>query len=301
LYFWAHTVATDWSGEQYLVTNKSGTTDGPATISTGQGFFVTASDANNATITFNNSLRETGNNDTFLRPASGNQDKIWLNVASNNDKGCQILLAFNNICTDGFDAQYDASQFNNANDISFYSNGVGANTDKLAIQTRGLLADDDTIVPLGVIVNDDQINNVTISIDHLENLTNEDIYLKDNLLNTVTNLKEGNYSFTISQTGDINNRFELLFSRNTLSLDQIKENTNITIAQNANVFIVNATATSKIKQVEVYNMIGQQVENVQKTASTIEIPNNKYAKGTILIFKATLDNGSVISKKVIKM
>ena len=299
-YFWSHDTGLNWSGESYKTwTLLGGTSGAPVNIATGQGFFVTSTAA--GTFTFSNDQRVTGNNDTFLRPAN-NLDKVWLNVISDTNAGSQILVGFIPTKTDGFDAQYDAAQINSGTDnISFSSKGTDANTTNLVIQARNVLSDDDTIIPLNVFINDANIQTATISIDHLENLTDRNIFLKDNLLNTLTDLKQGNYPFTVSQTGVINNRFEVLFSRNALAVNENSVTTQLTVAQKGDYFTLSTSDNHTIDSANLYNMLGQNLGFFKANSNNLQIPATNIASGTVLIIKTTLDNGNVISKKVVKL
>ena len=301
LYFWAHTIGGNWSTEEYKVWNSTGSVNGaPATISTGQGFFVVANAA--GTLTFNNALRVTSGNNTFLRPNADNLDKVWLNLLSNTNVRSQILLGFNGICTDGYDMQYDARRFNSGNTVSLSSNGIGTNTNNLAIQTRGLLTDTDTTIPLNVVTTDDAITSLTISIDHFENLADTNIYLIDNVANITHDLKMGAYTFNITQAGSLDGRFEVVFSRNALSTQDFNITNKDLILANVDATHIGVKMTSGdiITNFKAYDALGKLVINTKPNQSTFNV-DTKINEGTILFINVTLENGQVLIKKFIKM
>ncbi len=311
-YFWTHEHAENtgtWV-DDYAVYNSSGSTSGNATapaptyIASGQGLFAVATPGSGtSTFTFKNSYRVKDQNNQFLRnPNEVDLDKIWLNLSSTSAGiNSQILVGFNAICSNGFDAQYDATRFNSGSTLSFYSTGIGVNTEKLAIQTRGLLTSTDEIIPLGFDLTDASITSLVISIDHFENLTHSDIYLKDNLLNTIHDLKLSDYTFTQTQIGDINTRFELALSRNALATNE-NELLNALIITNEDATHINITMqnNSTITGFKAYTILGKLVIDTKpnKDNFTIHTPNLK--QGSVLFIKAQLENGQILHTKFIK-
>ncbi|MEE9350297.1 MAG: hypothetical protein V3U80_09645 [Flavobacteriaceae bacterium] len=299
LYFWAHTQGGNWSTEEYKEWNSGGSTNGaPALIATGQGFFAVANAS--GTLTFNNAMRvKTDNN--FLRPAISDLDKVWLNLMSNTNVRSQILIGFNGICSDGFDPQYDAVKFASTNAVTLASNGIGDDTTNLAIQTRGLLNNVDTIVPLIVSINDATITNLTLSIDHLENLENYDIFLKDYFTGVTHNLKLGDYTFEASQVGPITERFDVVFSKNALSTDNtVIESDDLLLINNEDNFTVKMRNGKIITNIQAFDILGKQVVDMNPNSNNFDV-NTNLNQGTVLIIKATLENGQVVTKKFIKL
>ena len=301
-HFWSNntgtTTGSSWATGEYLVTNKTGSTnDGPAIIASGQGFFVVANASGN--LKFTNAMRVTANN-TFMRTPPQELKRVWLNTVSNTNTGSQILIAFEPVFgTDGKDAQYDAERLNNAANVSFYSSGIGVGTEKLAIQTRSDLSNDVTI-PVGIATNDSAINSLTISIDHFENLDSTDIYLVDNELNITHNLKMSDYTFTLTQTGTIDNRFEILFSRNTLiTNDELLTSENLIVSNNQSNIDIKLVGDETISTVDVFDVLGKKLLSAIVNSKQISLQNS-INDGTILFVKVSLHNGQIISKKIIK-
>ncbi len=307
LHFWRHAAAADGSGnfnESYAVrTSGLSTYSAPVYIASGQGFFAVANGSTGTLeIEFKNEYRYTGNNTNFLRPNSQDLDNVWLNLTTSTNVDAQIAIGFNPICTDGFDNQYDAHNINSGSYLSFYSKGIGANTDNLVIQLRNLLNNNDVVIPLGFNLSNASITNLTISIDHFENLTYYDMYLKDLDLNIVHDLKLSDYDFTTSQTGNISTRFELLFSRNTLATSSaIINQSNLVITNNAEDSInINMLNDTKITNFKAFGVLGKLLINKNTNATDFTIHTNVKA-GTVLFVKATLENGQILSTKFVKM
>lgn len=303
LHFWRHAQGADASGnfnESYAVKTATGSTFGaPSTISTGQGFFAEASAT--GTLTFKNDLREIGNNDTFLRPVN-NLDKAWFNITTSSGVEAQVQVGFISTCTDDFDNQHDAHNISSGSYLELYTNGVGVNAQDLVIQARAPLANNDAIIPLGFKMNNAAITDLTISLDHFENLIGYEILLKDLDLNIIHNIKQSDYHFTINQTGDFGSRFEILFNRSTLSIDKIiLSNEDIILSNlNANSLNVKTINGGVISSFKVYDILGKLVLNTNPNSNNFDI-NNDIDHGTILFVKATLTNGQIISKKFIKL
>ncbi|MEE9348733.1 MAG: hypothetical protein V3U80_01645, partial [Flavobacteriaceae bacterium] len=305
-YFWDNDLTGVNSGtytdQGYAVYNNGGNTNTPPTsIDVGQGFFAVASAANIGTMTFKNSMREASAG-TFLRPTTSNLDKIWLNLTdANNTLSSQILIGFNPICSDAFDARYDARSFDLYNSIAMYSFGTGTDTDHLAIQTRGELDLNDTVVPLGISVSDASVTNLSISIDHLESLEHYDVYLIDHVENTTHNMKLADYNFTVSATGALDTRFELTFSRNALSTDNtVIESDDLLLINNEDNFTVKMRNGKIITNLQAFDILGKQVVDMNPNSSNFDV-NTNLNQGTVLIIKATLENGQVVTKKFIRL
>jgi len=138
-----------------------------------------------------------------------------------------------------------------------------------------------------------------ISIDHLDGeLENASIYLKDNLLNTIHDLKQSSYQVNISTLGNIDNRFELLFRRNALATNEniLKNNINIF---NQNNFI-KLNAYKQISSIKIYNVLGKLLTNKNTNSKEVTLTDN-YKTGSVLLFKITFSDGTTTNKKFIKL
>ncbi len=267
-------------------------------VASGQGFFANVN--GNGTIRFTNQMRVVNENNHFLRPASNNQiDRVWLNLTkTDNTIFRQIYVGFHDAATDGFINGQDGARMANGSNTDFYS--IIPNDDRrFAIQNLGTFNDTKT-VNLGLEIIED--GTYTISIDHVEGIfdNNQTVYLEDIQTNTIHNLSSGAYTFNTLIGDNIDTRFTLRFTNTALSTSNNTLATNLIVAQNSTNFKVTTSDQSELNSVELFNLLGQKLGEYHTQNKTIQIPNSKYNNGTILILKATLANGSIITKKVIK-
>ncbi|MBN2867525.1 MAG: T9SS type A sorting domain-containing protein [Flavobacteriaceae bacterium] len=277
-------------------------------IPSGQGFFVLYDDAATSatgSVIFKNSMRVSGNNDQFFRASStNNPNKIWLRLTSDIGLNNQIGIGYVNGATSQNDGGfYDAKKTGAVmNSLAFYSVIPGDNN-KFVIQ--GKAPSDlsvDEVIPLGFLTNIDVVTIYTISIDNLEGdfLTNNTVYLKDNLNSTIHDLTASDYNFT-SVVGEFNNRFEIVFNNASLSIDNneiTSNNLSIIELENDNImFKVGQNFT--IQSIQIFDTLGKEVYNFKGENST-ETYNIKELSSSLYIAKVTLNNGQTITKKAIK-
>ena len=153
---------------------------------------------------FTNEMRLDGQNNQFFRGSSSKikssteeRDRIWLDITSEEGGAFnQILVGFFNEASSGFDRGYDGVKFNGGNYISFYSQ-IG--DDRYAIQGLGSYSSDKQIT-LGF--DTYIVQTFKISISRIEGiLKTEEVYLVDNELGIVHDLKASDYEFEITETG----------------------------------------------------------------------------------------------------
>ncbi|MDR6845226.1 T9SS sorting signal type C domain-containing protein [Flavobacterium granuli] len=230
LYFWTHNTAITQSGSFYVyspndyavylltggVKATSGGTVPGKTIAAGQSFFVTSKTA--GVFKFNNAMRNTtavlapGSNSQFFRMSktkkteSVDKSRVWLNLTNSDGIFKQLLVGYITGATNEMDNLYDAVSFDGNAYADFYSINK---TNNLAIQGRTLPFDKTDKVPLGYRTT--VAGTFQISIDNVDGeLTNQTVFLEDNLTKTIHNLKNGPYSFTTAK-GTFNDRFTLVY------------------------------------------------------------------------------------------
>ena len=286
-------------------------------IPSGQGFFVVYSDAatpdstvgniSEGTVIFNNSMRVTGDNTQFFRTNHKNKDKnnkLWLNLTSDNGVFNQILIAYATGATDAYDGMAYDTQKNLSSGTSaiLYSNIEGSNK-KFAIQGKAPSnLTDDEIISIGYKTSIEIPTIYTLSIAQLEGdfLINNTIYLKDNLLYKIHNLKDSDYNFT-SEVGEFNNRFEIIFSQDALSVNNTIANENaLSIIEHKNGDVqFKLNAPNKISNIKIIDLQGRVLYDyeVDSKDEVLKLSNLSRAP---YIAKVTLDNNFVITKKAIK-
>ncbi|RED94955.1 autotransporter outer membrane beta-barrel domain-containing protein [Marinoscillum furvescens] len=139
------------TNSDYITANAIGTVNnGPSGdsfhgyIASGQGFFVqVTSETADASVTFNESQRVSGNNNSFFRKAKASSH---LKLALAGEFYNELLIGFRADATTGFDKRYDAVKLKGNDAFSFYSL---LNDQRLAIQGLPELTSEELTVALG--------------------------------------------------------------------------------------------------------------------------------------------------------
>jgi autotransporter-associated beta strand protein len=294
LYFWRRTNG-NISTTAYATLNRAGATGTsfgltPSTdIAIGQGFIVSPG---TSTLRFTNAMRTSSNSATFLR-TNEERSRFWLNLTSLGGSFCQTLLAYMPNATSGIDNGIDGRYFNDA-PVALTSL-IGS--EEYTIQGRALPFSTSDSVPLGFKTN--VAGNYTIAIDHVDGLfsNGQAIYLKDNLLNTVTNLGAGSYSFA-SAVGTFNSRFEIVY-QSMLDVNNPEFTTNNVIAFNDNGDIRINSGSTVMEQVRVYDLQGRLLVE-KKPINATETRINTTAVNQVLLLEITATTGSKVIKKIIQ-
>lgn len=301
-------------------------------IPVGQGFFVyrDVSSTGSGTIIFNNNQRsfvKEDDIDDLLAPISNtlfkfsplkkkeivNVDrftdnsndpvyndynpKIRLGFNTANNHHRQLLIGFmNDLATDGVDIGYDGYQIDTQkNDSYFLINDL-----EYTIQGVGTF-DVSRAYPLGV--KTDVIGNVQFIVDSKEFLpANQKIYIHDKETAVYYDITEKATEVNLP-VGTYNTRFELTFQTDkSLAIKENELPESMLMIYNNEVkkkLLVSKNQSVDIKEISIYNIIGQQLSTLKKVPNlnTIEIPFN-VQRGVYLI-KVITDKG-VISKKILK-
>ncbi|NMH28600.1 T9SS type A sorting domain-containing protein [Flavobacterium silvaticum] len=302
-------------GDQYLTYN--GTTSVPpgfnGNIASGQGFFVQGK-STSGTVTFQNTFRykETlpvYNNSQFYRTSAQAQDAteslpenpgddseasksiIWLSLVNAANSSVSTAIGYVEGATMEKDRVYDAST--EAGTFSIYSL---INEDKVIINGRALPFEDSDTVPVGFAVPSTGIYNIAVNqVQGLFEDQTQAIYLKDNYLDIIHDLRAAPYTFT-ALSGNFENRFTLQYTTNALSVgDQESNNTFAFISHQT----LQVQASSEIKNIEIFDLSGKHV-----TTYTVSDHGNQfssafgYATGFYLA-KINLANGISVTQKVV--
>ena len=335
VYIWTHntlpsTAAPDpfygdyvlnYTAEDYATVNKTGATVTAGAASTGtrvptayiaagQSFFIksanTMPNGTTANVTFNNAMRETGQNNNFFKQVSTTKNesiprsipdlekhRIWLNLTNNADAFSQILIGYIEGATKGLDRGFDGESLG-GNDVTFYSVIPEA---KLTIQGRNLPFDENDQIALGY--NAAVEGTYSIRIDHTDGLLdNQKIYLIDQLTQKTHDLRAKPYEFD-SEEGDFNDRFILRFNSTakTLGTETFELSNTVTVIVKENVTVKSTSET--IKTIEVFDLLGKKIDSYKKVNASQYTLNHLNKTTAGLIVKITLENDAVISKKII--
>jgi hypothetical protein len=204
-----------------------------------------------------------------------------------------MLVGYMPEATSGYDNAIDGRYINDApTALTSLING-----EEYTIQGRALPFNSSDVVPLNF--KTDIAGNYTIAIDHVDGFfsTGQPIYLKDNLLNTVTNLSSGSYSFA-SAIGTFNSRFEVVYE-SVLEVNTSEFSPNSVIAYSENGEININTGKTLIDQIRVYDLQGRLLAE-KKQINATETKTTSFAVNQLLLIEITAVNGAKITKKIIQ-
>ncbi len=259
-------------------------------INVGQGFIVKTS-GSATSLNFTNGMRTTNNGNLFFRTNDIERNRVWLNMSNTTGIACQTMVSYMENATNGFDNMIDGLFLNDSqNALTSLINNT-----EYAIQGRALPFDASDIVPLGF--KSELPGNFTISIDHVDGffLQDQNIFLKDNLTNTIHDLKAAPYNFTTAGGID-NTRFELVYE-NLLSVQPNQFTANQVVAYIQNNQLVINSGSVKMDRVEIYDIRGRLLVNTSDINAS-EIKMNVGSTRQVLVVKITSNDRQTVTKKV---
>lgn len=272
-------------------------------IASGQAFFVRG--IANASVVFTNAMRAKGRNNEFFRTAQSEnseeenpiaefeRNRIWLNLSNRNGAFSQTLFGYVQGATNGIDNGFDGEAFNH-NTISLYS----VQSDfRMTIQGRALPFDDNDVVNLGY--KSDNASTLQVGIDHTDDFfTDKNIYIKDNLLGIIHDLKNSPYLFETG-VGTYNDRFEIVYRQGTLSISNPNfDGKSVLIYKKQQAILVN-TGSEIIKELAVVDIQGRLLYDKKNiTTSQFEI-NGLPPVDQVLIIKVITQNGIQVYRKIV--
>jgi hypothetical protein len=330
LYFWTHnTPITNnvYTDSDYAVWNFSGGT-GTGTgvaganntppsgkIAAGQGFMVKGINLGTQTATFRNNMRIAGNNTNFYRMQEDfynerdamllsqstaieglERHRIWLDLTSDQGVFKEVLLAYVDNATNNYEEAFDGDVIDIGESVGFYSL---LSSHKLAIQGRVLPFDEGDIIPLGLQLPIAGSYNIQLSnFDGLFADTNTPVYLEDQLMHVVHNLRQGSYTF-VSESGTFDQRFVIRFTNNLLQVpvSDFDENS-VVVFKNNNIITVQSS-NLLMKEVNLYDVRGRLIMGKNNLETDKVIFDNLSLAQQVLLVHITTENGSVVVKKII--
>ena len=305
LYFWTHTAQGSNVGTNYASYNLTGGTKATAVvpnvgsfesetpsgiIQIGQGFIHKTSAVSNAI--FNNSMRDANNNGQFFKTTNTiEKNRIWFRMTGAETSN-QILLGYMTNATNEVDESIDGIQIATGSAIS-----TKIEDEKYVIQGRSLPFDNTDVVPLHLKIAN--AGSFTLNIDEVDGLFTGDqnIFVRDNLLNITHNIKENPYTFA-SEMGEFANRFEIIYQNSTLgnSATTFSENS-VMVYKKENILNVNSGKVN-MKSILIFDIRGRLILEKNNVNSTIFSKNLK-VENQVLIVKIKSENGSIVTKKII--
>jgi hypothetical protein len=312
-YFWTNNDITvtqqagsGYSGNNYAIYNLSGGTgavdpdpsQGNGTqvpngiIKVGQGFIVKSKVAGaGQALEFNNDIRlgyDPGA--IFYNSRKAAKNRFWLTLTSPANVANTILMAYIPEATNGFEINYDGELFVIGSD-SFYS-VLGSR--KLAIQGKADFVNEDKVA-LGNVYSRD--GEYKISIKTKEGIFdgNQNIYLKDKVLNKLINLSAGDYTFQAVKGTDAT-RFEIVYKEDLVLGTGAAEKSDFVVYKRGTDFVI--TSSSVLGKIEIYDASGRIVKSAKTNDKTMTLDASTFTNG-IYIIKAE-NSGNIKTKKIIK-
>jgi hypothetical protein len=261
-------------------------------IQVGQGFIARVP-ASGSTLQFTNTMRVVNNGNQFLRRTE-DRSRYWLNLTNDQGYFGQMMVAYMPNATNGYDPAIDGLYFNDS-DTALTSVIDGQN---YVIQGRALPFELTDVVALGF--KSELAGNFTIALNNFDgtifDTNNQAIYLKDNLTNTVHDLRAGSYNFT-TEAGVFNNRFEVQYD-NFLSAENPYLTADLVAVYKQNQEIVVNAGNIKLSKVQIYDVRGRLLIEKNNIDGS-EVRLNAGASNQVVLVKVISANNEVITKKVV--
>jgi hypothetical protein len=216
-----------------------------------------------------------------------------MDIVNSNNQSVRTLIGYLPDATVGKDRLFDAYGSVGAN-LSVFSI---VEDETLAIQGRPIPFDVNDQVPIGVRIPSQGTYSIAISaVDGLF-AQNQTIYLEDNMLNSVHNLSQSPYSFT-SDTGTFKDRFVIRYTTAALGNPNFENNTNVVVAvQNGQIKI--KSVSDQIRSVSIYDLLGREIIKKNNISENEVVFQHLNIKNQALIVKIKLENGQIVTQKVI--
>ncbi|WP_310560304.1 T9SS sorting signal type C domain-containing protein [Flavobacterium sp.] len=273
-------------------------------IGGGQAFFTTSLLAS-GTVTFNNSMRLSSTNtilsntqfyktsNTKTKTTTIEKHRIWLNLTNTNGVFKETLIGYLTDATNEYDKRFDGKSYDANEFADFYSISQEKN---LAIQGRALPFDENDQVPLGFRTTIEGPLSITIA-DSDGLLKAQPVFIEDKLTSTTFDLRSGAYKF-ISKSGTFNDRFVLRYTDKTLGTSDFETLENPVLVSSKNKQIKVNSKLESIDKVSVYDLLGRQLFKKDKVNKSEFVITTLTAAQQVLLVKITLQNGNVVTKKI---
>ncbi|CAM3695202.1 YDG domain-containing protein [Flavobacterium gelidilacus] len=261
-------------------------------IQVGQGFIAKST---STSLNFTNSMRVADNDNLFLKSSNTvDKSRIWLDLTNTDGLFCQTLIGYMSTATSGVDSRIDGRIFSQPTNGATLTSIIG-NDSSYIIQGKGTFVDTD-VVPLAF--KTAVSGNFTIALSNVDGLfanNAQDVFLKDNLTNTITNLTNGDYAFATA-IGDFLNRFEVVYQSTVLNTDNFTSN-NLVVYTQTNGIVINA-GSDLLSNVKVFDVRGRLLLE-KANLNDSEVVLNISKSNEVLLVQVTNQYGNVITKKVI--
>lgn len=258
----------------------------------GQGFLIRAVNLGDHELNFRNTQRTVNQPDRgFFGKSEVLKDRYRLQLITPSDLHLTNTVVYFEGGSNSFGLEDSRHPSSGASD-AFYSL---AGTDKTVINGRAAFEDTD-VIALG---NKHYVSgNYTIrAIDRIGVFANgQSIYLKDKVLNIITDLTAGDYAFT-TEAGDFTNRFEIVYKPEVVLAADDSGRSATEVYRDGSDFVVRADRT--VETVEVFDASGRLLITVNGSARELRFSASPLTDGMYVV-KARLKGGDTFTKKIRK-
>ena len=165
----------------------------------------------------------------------------------------------------------------------------------MAIQGRGYPFNPSDEVTLGARLGLEGQYEISLGAKEGVFANGQNIYLKDNITGTITNLSEGAYRF-VARSGEVNNRFQILYANSTLGFESGQTEKEFIVYQQ-NHYAMISTAES-MKSVKIYDITGKLIFHKKVNKKDFQIDTSSFQSGTYVI--EVLTTNRYFTRKIIK-
>lgn len=192
--------------------------------------------------------------------------------------------------TNAYDGDYDADLIA-VGDDSFYSK---LSTHKFQIQARASFADND-VVSLGTKYSANGTYKISLENNQGVFGENQNVYLKDKLLNSLTNLREKDYSFSAIKGTD-ETRFEIVYKEDAVLESDGATKSEFEVYRSNGDYIIKSS--KQLGKIEVYDSSGRLMMTANTKEKILKLDTSVLVNG-VYIIKAE-NSGDIRTKKIIK-
>jgi hypothetical protein len=236
-------------------------------------------------------------NSQFFRAANTlEKHRIWLDFVNLGDYNAnRITIGYATGATQQYDRLFDATADYQGTQ-SFFSL-IGE--DVFSMQGRALPFENTDTVPLGFAVPSAGTYKIAIhAVDGLFANNGQNIYLQDNETETVHNLSVSPYTFAATPGGS-KTRFVVRYTNGALSNSNPSLMANSVLVFKDKNSLKAQSVSEPIESISVFDILGRSVFSQKNINSDSFEITNVVSVQQALIIKITLNNGTIINKKVV--
>ncbi|WP_452232729.1 GEVED domain-containing protein [Lacinutrix sp. MEBiC02595] len=277
------------------------TSDGSVEFNNNQRIFIKETDADgtveNGSVFFREATQDRSD-DSEREEDIMRKIRLEFNALDGQATRRELLLGFSDFTTDAYDYGYESKNTDeNHDDLSLL-----LEDEYMTIQAYAAISND-KVVPLALKTSGS--NSYSIKLTEVINIADEqEVYLKDNLRDVYFDLREeAAYTF-LSEAGQFDERFEIVFEGARLSTEEVTANNDAIIYFNSNQNLLYAKQLKEdVASLVVHNVLGQNVytkENVKTSDLENGVSLENTSTGVYLVTMKMKSNLTVTKKIIIQ-